>query len=437
MGIYIENGVQFQIIFIGQNCITLIGSLNCGCSNAFILNNNTESLSNHSSYIHFIGNESAPMAWCIFINQALNTNPTVQFCNTLFENVQNSIVSTANQYSPYTVYNCEFKNVHNAIKHSNSITNTICNSYFHDMNSIYEVKNLLFTGGVIFDHCLFHSFGKFSYDTAKSVNIAIRNSEIYGDGGQVCLNIDSITGDSKYAIYNNIISNCKDGIEILSVDISVRNNTTTNCSRYGIYAYNTLGEFDIKYNLFGNNGLYDIVVNNIQNVEIMDNIFMSNDINNGSIYAIQIHIKYNIFINNYGNIISFNSTENITINHNNFIGNNGKYLYQITNGHNLYIHNNNFTNNTITNDLLHINNLHNIQTNYNSFSNNELHQIISVQNANQIYIQSDTFNHNYINSHLILSNLNHNIYIQSNIHSQSHTNPISLFHQYIHYKHQT
>ncbi len=33
------------------------------------------------------------------MNQASNTNPIIQFCNTLFENVQNGIVSTSNQYS--------------------------------------------------------------------------------------------------------------------------------------------------------------------------------------------------------------------------------------------------------------------------------------------------------------------------------------------------
>merc|ERR1711933_340183 len=98
------------------------------------------------------------------------------------------------------------------------VVNLVYNSYFRNVNHIKSF------GGIIYDNCLFHSFGKFSYHTEKADNIAIRNSEIYGDGVQICLNINSITGDPLYAIYNNVISHCKVGIEIWNA-VSIRNNT--------------------------------------------------------------------------------------------------------------------------------------------------------------------------------------------------------------------
>eukprot|EP01084_Bolivina_argentea_P007124 13413_1 len=459
----IENGVQ--IILTGSYSISIHGSLNCGCNDLSILNNNTKGLSNNITYIHFIDNTPAPapapepMSWGLFINQA-NTDPppNIQFCNTVFENMITGIITTNVQYAPYTIHNCEFKTVNVAIKHSTDTTNKIYDSYFHGLNSVYEAydNNIIGTGGVIFDNCLFDTFGRFSHDTTKSVNIAIRNSEIYGDGLRACLNIDSITGDSKYAIYNNIISNCKDGIELLSAAVSVRNNTITNCSRYGINAYNTTGYFDISYNSFGNNGIYDIMVNNIQNVEIMDNIFTPNYNQNATIYAVDIdyititnsqfislnhdnillfnyvdniHITNNNFIGNdnkYGTIM-VNMSDNISISDNNFIGNVGKYLFHLTNGMDLYLNDNNISNNTMSNDLIYVSNIQSIQIHFNSYNNNKLRQIISVQNANYVYITNNIFHNNYVHDNtniintFILSDMNDNIYIE---HNKFHNNGI-------------
>eukprot|EP01084_Bolivina_argentea_P017637 32909_1 len=83
--VIIENGVQ--IIFTGDHFISVYGSLNCGCNNTDILNNKTKGLSNNNTYIHMIGNESAPMSIGIFINHEYRIGypPKIVFCNTLFE----------------------------------------------------------------------------------------------------------------------------------------------------------------------------------------------------------------------------------------------------------------------------------------------------------------------------------------------------------------
>eukprot|EP01084_Bolivina_argentea_P007122 13408_1 len=65
----IENGVQIQLF--GDKFISVVGSLNCGCNDLSILNNNTKGLSNNITYIHIIG--KAP-SMGIFINQT-NTDP--------------------------------------------------------------------------------------------------------------------------------------------------------------------------------------------------------------------------------------------------------------------------------------------------------------------------------------------------------------------------
>ena len=182
----------------------------------------------------------------------------IQFCNTMFEKFQNGITTTSNQYEAYTVHNCEFRFINNAIRHEvHSVINYVYNSYIHDVN---HVKS---GGGVIYDHCRFEKFGKISYNKDKADNIAIRNSEIYGDGVQICLNINSITGDPNYAIYNNMISNCYDGIEIWNNPVSVRNNTITDCTRYGLFVQDIKDKCDISYNSFLRNGEYDMILNNV------------------------------------------------------------------------------------------------------------------------------------------------------------------------------
>ena len=287
--IVIEHGVK--IIFVGDSLITVLGGLDCGCSTTTSASSSdydrTAGLSNPEHYIHLIGNESDPTSIGVLINQQYSNRtkpPSISFCNTLFENTKSGITTPNNtQYSRYTVDHCEFKSLSNAIDHGSNVVNVVTHSHFHDVNHVKWDF-----GGIIFDHCLFNSFRRFSsgiisgntvegIQSATAQHIAVRNSEIYGDGDQICLDVGSVTGNPLYAIYNNHIHDCLDGVRVNSGSVSGRvpiyNNTITDCSRHGVWALDTTTNVEILGNSFGRNAEYDIKLESVQYIEISDNRF--------------------------------------------------------------------------------------------------------------------------------------------------------------------
>eukprot|EP01083_Nonionella_stella_P167657 564082_1 len=454
--IVIENGVQ--IIFIGNKFISVFGSLDCGCSAPDTINNHTKGLSNPSLFIHIFGNESMPTSTGIFINQQNSLNPPIiQFCNTLFDNIQNGIVTTSNQYIAYTVHNCEFRSINNAIHHSTNIINFVFNSYFHQINNVKSA------GGVIYDHCLFHSFGKFSFNTAKAIDIAIRNSEIYGDDAQICLNINSITGDPMYAIYNNTISRCKDGIEIWNA-VGITHNRISHCSRYGIFAQGISDTLHITHNIFTNNGGLDVKLHDVQRVNVAHNRFKSDiaalymdgvscsmcnitqnhfigDLqqqsvsNNDYIVSISncvdVKIVDNLFMhkyNTYGAIYcegddDHHETGTVQLLSNVFMNNSVQYLITMEHNTAVVIHNNTVIHCHISGHLMESINTNSISLSYNQIQDNMACNapFLNIQNTNYFAFEYNSFAYNELNSSYFIQSedntqvsIEHNQFIANN-----------------------
>ena len=55
---------------------------------------------------------------------------------------------------------------------------------------------------------------------------------------------------------------CKDGINVWNV-LSVRNNSISDCTRYGLYVQDINNDVIISDNSFSNNGELDLMVNNV------------------------------------------------------------------------------------------------------------------------------------------------------------------------------
>eukprot|EP01083_Nonionella_stella_P190214 704550_1 len=379
--IVIENGVQ--IILIGDAFISVFGSLNCGCSAHNTVNHTRVGLSNDLLFVHIFGNESMPTSTGIFINQQSASRSHIQFCNTLFDSIQNGIVTTSNQYTPYTVRNCEFRYMNHAIHHSTNMINFVFNSYFHHINNVKSA------GGIVYDTCLFDSFGKFSFNTRKAINISIRNSQIYGDGVQICLNIYSAM-----QIHNNIISDCIDGIEIWNA-LSITNNTITNCTRYGVSAQHitqTNQPLQLKHNTFEHNRVSDIYLHDIWNTRI--------DI-----------------IGNTINTATLNFTQNITISRNIWTGNGA--MIHVFDAQSLSFIENHISNSVImTQCVLCVDSVDRVYITDNIMSSNHgahgdtKSTLVSIQNANHCAISHNVFINNGIDA--IHSTSNGNIGITHN-----------------------
>jgi len=296
--VVIENGVK--IIFVDNNCITVFGSLNSGCTDTasslttgITTNSSTSAydhvagLSDPTHFVHLVGNASLPTSVGIFINQkdaipssssSSSSPPRVQFCNTLFENTQSGI-RTSEQYRPLTADHCEFRSLNNAIEHSaEGVVNVITHSYFHGINHVKSNDH----GPLVMEHCLFErfrQFGEFEFagQSAPAHHIAVRHSEINGHGVPICLDVASVTGVPELALYDNHIHHCQDGIRVSSLAtdgrVPIRNNTISDCSRHGVYALDTTAALEISSNHFVGNLDVDIKLESVQRIEIEDNLF--------------------------------------------------------------------------------------------------------------------------------------------------------------------
>lgn len=252
----IELGVQ--ITFVGDASITIKGSLNCGCSDLSILDDTVKGLADESSSIHittsstnsssgFIIDHSSADSFEEYEDDALS----IQFCNTLFQGTGTAITSLHDQFSPYSVYNAEFKQLHHALDHrGKSVINYVHDSLFHD------VDHVLSEGAVIFDHCAFIGFESFSADTELAENIAVRDSEISNPDG-ICINAHSVA-----ILYDNTISGCSHGIWV-EEGASIRNNVITDCSVSAITAHHIEDELIISYNAFSENSGSHIVLQHV------------------------------------------------------------------------------------------------------------------------------------------------------------------------------
>eukprot|EP01084_Bolivina_argentea_P006410 12156_1 len=413
--LFIENGVE--IIFQDHWTITIKGNIDCGCYTYNTLSiTNTKGLSNVEifTYIHGLNNTKTGK---IFIEHSINST-TTRFCNTIFSNMEESIVIHT-QYVSVQIDNCEFHHLKTATFFITSIINTITDTIFDNIDEIHRGQ------GIIYDNCLLQNFNVLFY-AGVAFKIAIRNSEIYGDGfsSTLCIPINSFTGTAELAIYNNVIGycfTCIDATAIIGNDaLIIRNNTIKNC-RIGINHHQS--NIIIQDNKFEMNENVDIVISNGYQVYINNNEFINSvigvtiNIGNG-VYiqynnfkhnmqsislgnAVNINIQHNTFTDNTQCINTNGQTNELYISSNHFVNNNGQNILDliISGGGYSYIRYNSFSGNIMSNKVISIsydytysNKTTSISIAFNQFVGNN---IITDTNENGVLIQTN--NMNYIN----------------------------------------
>jgi parallel beta-helix repeat protein len=147
-------------------------------------------------------------------------------------------------------------------------------------------------------------------------------------------------------IMNNIIADCRIGIEIINVDVgnnTISENIIESNSEFGISIVNDCKDIAIKDNIIRFNGGYGIL-GSTYNTMICGNYFENNSIGIAPNGPLKTPICDNIFVNNgygihIGGLIGFNMTRNS-------FQNNNYGVFVICGGQGNNIKSNNFRNNT-------------------------------------------------------------------------------------------
>jgi parallel beta-helix repeat protein len=147
-------------------------------------------------------------------------------------------------------------------------------------------------------------------------------------------------------IMNNIVADCRIGIEIINVDVgnnTISDNIIESNSEFGIWIVSDCKSIAIKDNIIRFNGGYGIL-GSTYNTMICGNYFENNSIGIAPNGPLETPICDNIFVNNgygihIGGLIGFNVTRNS-------FQNNNYGVFVICGGEGNNIKSNNFRNNT-------------------------------------------------------------------------------------------
>ncbi len=304
----VENGVE--IIFMDDYEINTYGSIH-GCSTYTTSNiNSISGLADSNTFTLIRGNNSLSRIGKIRIYTSSGSGLSTTFCNTRFTNMDYALYSTGATYYSYSCDNCEFINVNYGIRdQSSNVINSITDSYFENINYVN------YYGNIIFDHCKFNlGSGSLWYSGTGMTRVAIRNSEILGDGSQSkCVQLNGITGSANEIFINNKVSNCDYCLHLQASTGSTRyinNNTFSNCKSHGIYNYYP-DNYYYQYNDFVNNSQYDIYLKEedgssgnsdvTRNVRIYYNNFLNGSLSENCIYAYNAYDDFKIDGNTFQN----------------------------------------------------------------------------------------------------------------------------------------